>query len=64
MRTNIDNIQGKKILVVGLGRSGISACQTMVDMGAIVTVQDTRKESEFDKNFLTYLRGKEITCYS
>lgn len=63
MRTNIDNIQGKRILIVGLGRSGISACQTMVDMGATVTVQDTRKESEFDKNFLTYLRGKEITCF-
>ena len=63
MRTNMDNLQGKKVLVVGLGRTGISTCQTLIDMGAIVSVQDARKESEFDKNLLTYLRGKDVTCY-
>lgn len=63
MRTNLDNLQGKKVLIVGLGKSGISVCQTLIDMGVIVSVQDARKESEFDKNFITYLKGKDVACY-
>lgn len=63
MRTNLDNLQGKRVLVVGLGKTGISTCQTLIDLGAVVTVQDARKESDFDKNLITYLRGKEVTCY-
>lgn len=63
MRTNLDNLQGKKVLIVGLGKSGISVCQTLIDMGVIVSVQDARKESEFDKNFITYLKGKDVVCY-
>ena len=30
MNANLENIKDKKILVVGLGKSGIAACQAMV----------------------------------
>ena len=63
MRTNLDNLKNKRVLVVGLARSGIAVCQTLIDMGAIVSVQDSRKEGEFDKNFITYLKGKDVSCY-
>jgi len=63
MRTNLDNLKGKRVLVVGLARSGIAACQTLIEMGAVVSVQDNRKEEEFDRNFITYLRGKDVTLY-
>lgn len=63
MRTNLDNLKGRKVLVVGLARSGIAVCHILLDMGAVVSVQDSRKEEEFDKNFVTYLKGKDVTCY-
>ena len=63
MRTNLDNLKGKRVLVVGLARSGIAACQTLIDIGATVSVQDNRKEEEFDKNFITYLKGKDVVLY-
>lgn len=63
MRTNLDNIQGKEILIVGLGKSGTATCQTILDIGANVSVQDARGEREFDPSFLNYLRGRGVTCY-
>ncbi len=63
MRTNMDNLSGKMILVVGLGKSGTAAAQTLIDMGAHVYVQDSRNEAEFDLNFISYLRGKGVGCF-
>jgi len=60
---NLNNLKGKKILVVGLGKSGTATVQAMLDMGASVSVQDSRKEEEFDANFRAYLKGKGVTCY-
>ena len=39
---NLNNIKGKKVLVVGMGRSGIAALQAMLKLGADVTVQDAK----------------------
>ena len=63
MRTNLDNLQGKRVLIVGLARTGIAVCQTLLDMGAQVTVHDSKNESEFDKNFITYLKSREVACF-
>ena len=63
MRTNLNNIKGKKVLIVGLGKSGTATCQPLLDMGAIVSVQDRKKESEFDFSLLSYLKGRGVTCY-
>lgn len=63
MRTNLDNLQGKKVLIVGLARTGIAVCQTLLDMGAIVSVHDAKAESTFDKNLITFLKGRNVKCY-
>ena len=63
MRTNLHNIKGSKVLVVGLGKSGTATCQMLVDMGAHVSVQDNRKETDFDRNFIEYLRGRGVDFY-
>lgn len=38
--------RGKKVLVVGLARSGVAAAALLVRMGALVTVTDVKTESE------------------
>lgn len=56
-------INGKKILVVGLGKSGIAAAQALVKRGAVVSVQDSKTSDEIDAQLITYLQNEKITCY-
>ncbi|MBQ8562665.1 MAG: UDP-N-acetylmuramoyl-L-alanine--D-glutamate ligase [Firmicutes bacterium] len=59
---NIKNIKGKKVLVVGLGKSGIAAIQAMLKLGAEVSVQDSKSLEQVDVqviNFLTSSLGGE-----
>ena len=63
MSINLENIRSKKVLIVGLGRSGIASAQVMADLEAKVSVQDNRAEKDFDRNLLAFLRGKGIECY-
>lgn len=37
-------VKDKKILVVGLGRSGIAACYALADKGAKIYVQDSKRK--------------------
>jgi UDP-N-acetylmuramoylalanine--D-glutamate ligase len=57
------NINGKKILVVGLGTSGIAAAQALVKRGAQVSVQDAKSADEIEAQLITYLQNEKITCY-
>lgn len=57
---NLNNIKGKKVLVVGMGRSGIAALQAMLKLGADVTVQDAKKADEMDGRLLSFLTGKGL----
>lgn len=36
--------QGKKVLVVGMGKSGLAVTQALLKIGASVTVQDIKKK--------------------
>jgi UDP-N-acetylmuramoylalanine--D-glutamate ligase len=56
-------IKGKKILVVGLGTSGIAAAQALAKRGAQVSVQDIKSPDEIDSQLITYLQNEKITCY-
>ena len=58
MKTNNDNMKGKNVLVVGFGKSGIAAAQAMLKLGANVTIQDSKNESDIDANLITYFRGR------
>ena len=63
MKINLDNIKDKKVLVVGLGKSGIAAIEAMVKLEADVYVQDSKTEDAVDAGLLTYLKENNVTCY-
>ena len=60
---NLDNIRGKKILVVGMGKSGIASARVLHEIGAAVSVQDSKKEYELDKDFVSFLNSEGIETY-
>ena len=39
MNTNVQNMKYKKVLIIGLGKSGIAAAQAMLRLGAEVSIQ-------------------------
>ncbi len=60
---NIGNMKDKKVLIVGLGKSGIAAAQAMIRLEAEVHIQDTKKEENIDPQLKLFLREKGVTCY-
>lgn len=63
MNANLDNIKYKKVLIVGMGRSGIAAAQAMIRLGADVTIQDSKKEENIDRSLVSFFRTKGAACY-
>ena len=57
---NLNNIKGKRVLVVGMGKSGIAAIQAMLKLGADVTVQDSKRAEDMDSQLLSFLTGKGL----
>lgn len=53
------DLKNKKVLVFGLGRSGVSAARLLCSKGAFVTVTDA-KDREALKGSLSHLRGLKI----
>ena len=49
------DVKGKRVLVVGLGKSGVASAQFLAARGARVTVSDTRSQNEL-KNEIPALR--------
>jgi len=60
---NAKEMQGKNILIVGMGNSGKAAAQAMVKLGANVFVQDSKSEDEVDPQLLTFLNDRSVKCY-
>lgn len=64
---NLENIRGKKVLIVGLGKSGIAAVQAMLKLGAEVSIQDSKTMDQVDKQLLHFLMelpgGKNMGLY-
>jgi len=52
------DIHGKKVLVVGLARSGMAAAHWLSEHGAVVTVTDMRLPSAFSKEIPELLDRK------
>lgn len=63
MSMNLENIKGKRVLVVGLGKSGIAAVQAMIKLGAKVTVQESKERSNVDGQLLNFLNLQNVKCY-
>lgn len=63
MKLNLDNFKYKKVLIVGLGKSGIAAAQAMVRLDAKVYIQDSKKEGDVEPQLVSFLRGRGVTCF-
>ena len=59
----MNRLENKKILVVGMGKSGIAATQALLKLGAIVSVYDRKKEDEIDPQLIQFLNNKKATCF-
>ena len=57
------DVKGKKILVVGLGRSGIAACRALVAEEAELYVQDSKNEDAVDSQLISFLKDAGAVCY-
>ena len=60
---NVKNIREKKVLIVGMGKSGIAAVQAMLKLGADVSIQDSKDREQIDGQLLNFLKGKDVKCY-
>lgn len=57
------NPTDKKILVVGLGRSGIAASQVLCRLGARVWVQDNKTADKIDGQLLSFFRNSGVGMF-
>ena len=62
MKLNLDNIKDKKVLVVGMGKSGIAAVEAMVKLGADVYVQDSKEADAVAEELMGFLKDNGVTC--
>lgn len=62
-QSNGTDMKDKKVLVIGMGNSGKAAVQAMIKLGAIVSIQDSKKEEAMEPQLLAYLKDKNVTCY-
>ena len=63
MSMNLENIKGKRVLVVGMGKSGLAATQAMIKLGAKVTIQESREKANVDGQILNFLESQKVKCY-
>ena len=54
-----NEIRGKKVLIVGLARTGVSLSKLLVKLGAEVTVSDHKSKAELS-NFLEEMEGVDV----
>lgn len=59
----MNQLENKRILVVGMGKSGIAATQALLKLGAVVSVYDRKEEDKIDMQLIQFLRNKNVTCY-
>ena len=52
------NFKDKKVLVVGMGKSGVAAVQALLKLEALVYVQDAKEASDMEPQLLAFLQGK------
>lgn len=55
--------QVKKYLVVGLGKSGVSAAEALLRHGAKVAVYDKKTQADMEGQLINYLNTQQVTCY-
>lgn len=56
-------MKNKKVLIIGMGKSGIAATQALLKLEAEVSVQDAKRMEEIDPQLISFLKGKNVKCY-
>lgn len=56
-------LKGKRVLVVGLGKSGKAAARALNESGAVVSVQDSKTADGLDTQFLSYMQNEGIKAW-
>ena len=56
-------MKNKRVLVIGMGRSGKAAVEALVGAGAAVSVQDSKTEDQLEQTFAAYLDANGVTKY-
>ena len=59
----IRELKGKKVLVVGLGKSGKAAVTALIGCGAEVSVQDLASADKLNTQFLRHMQNNNITTW-
>ncbi|MDD6539645.1 MAG: Mur ligase family protein, partial [Firmicutes bacterium] len=59
----MNDIKDKRVLVVGMGRSGEAAARALHDGGARVAVQDSKTEDEMNPQLLSFLKTAGCDLY-
>src|SRR4030042_1091581 len=54
-------LKNKQVLVVGLGKSGLSVVRYLVREGARVTVSDMKKEADLEPGMIQEMRDLGVT---
>ena len=54
------NLSGKRVLVVGLARSGMAAIRVLKKLGAVITLSESKKKEEIKELDFLNENGVEI----
>ena len=57
------DFKGKKILIVGFGKTGTAALEELIHMGAVCAVQDAKTEDKLEPKLLDTLKSNNVKCY-
>lgn len=59
----MDKLKNKKVLVVGMGKSGVAAVQALIKLEAKVYVQDSKPKEDVNPQLIAFLEGKIEEMY-
>ena len=58
-----ESLKNKRILVVGMGKSGKAAIEVLIGLGAIVSAQDSNTADKMDAAFIETLKNNDVRMY-
>jgi len=56
-------MKDRKVLIVGMGRSGRAAVGALIEKGAEVSIQDSKNAADFEPEFLEEMRASNVKEY-
>lgn len=56
-------MKNKRVLIIGMGKSGIAATQALLKLEAQISVQDAKRPEQIDPQLISFLKGKNVKCY-